>query len=99
LDAFYANIDVSVNPDCGGTGIKVKSVEALSYGRPLLCSPAGSKGLHSENTCHSLPDRESLINRLVQLTEHRELLAPLREASIAVFARYNKTAEEYLASF
>lgn len=99
LDAFYTDIDVAVNPDCGGTGIKVKSLEALSYGKPLLCSSAGSKGLHSDSACHNLPDRESLIRNLARLVEHREQLVPLRETSIAVFKRYNEMAEQYLESF
>jgi glycosyltransferase involved in cell wall biosynthesis len=99
LDAFYADIDVAVNPDCGGTGIKIKSLEALSYGRALLCSPAGGKGLHSDNASHNLPDRESMIRILAQLTERREQLVTFRETSIAVFKRYNEMAEHYLKSF
>jgi glycosyltransferase involved in cell wall biosynthesis len=99
LDAFYAAIDVVVNPDYGGTGIKVKSLEALSYGRPLLCGPAGGKGLYSDQACHNLPDRESLIRNLERLAGQRESLASLREISKHVFKHYNERAAEYLASF
>lgn len=98
LDAFYAGLDLAINPDCGGTGIKVKSLEALSYGRPLLCSPAGGAGLHSTSPEHALPDRAAMIARAALLAERRELLAPLREASVALFHEY-RHMDAYLAAF
>lgn len=39
LAEFYRRVDVVINPIELGTGLKIKSVEALAYGCPLLASP------------------------------------------------------------
>lgn len=95
LDSFYADLDVVVNPDCSGTGIKVKSLEALSFGRPLLCSLAGSAGLHSTCFWHNLLDRPAMVASVISLIQQPALLHSLRDTSIALFRKYNDM-EEYI---
>jgi hypothetical protein len=34
-----------INPALSGTGLKIKSVEALGFGRPLVCTAEGARGL------------------------------------------------------
>ncbi len=88
LDAFYAQSHIAVNPDCGGTGIKVKSLEALSYGRPLLCSTVGSRGLGSALPWHTLADRAAMINALQEVLAVPDSLVSMRAESIDCFRRY-----------
>jgi glycosyltransferase involved in cell wall biosynthesis len=45
LGAEYAAARVVVTPVGGGTGLKVKVVEALCHGRPVVTTPAGAAGL------------------------------------------------------
>lgn len=45
ITAAYAQAQVVLNPLRFGTGLKIKSVEALSYGRPLVSTPVGADGL------------------------------------------------------
>lgn len=45
LDAQYTDADLVVNPCPYGSGMKVKTVEALSFGRPLVTTSAGAEGL------------------------------------------------------
>lgn len=45
LHAFYDAIDVAINPMVGGTGLKIKTVEPLSYGRPVLTTRPGVEGV------------------------------------------------------
>ena len=45
LSSFYGAIDIAINPMVGGTGLKIKTVEPLSFGRPVLATPAGIQGL------------------------------------------------------
>lgn len=45
LAAEYAGAAVVVNPTVFGTGIKIKSLEALGFGVPLVTTPEGAKGL------------------------------------------------------
>jgi hypothetical protein len=45
LHTFYDAIDIALNPMVGGTGLKIKTVEPLSYGRPVLTTLPGAQGL------------------------------------------------------
>ena len=45
LREAYARADVAINPCQFGTGLNIKSVEALGYGMPLVTSPAGARGM------------------------------------------------------
>lgn len=45
LQTFYSAIDIAINPMVGGTGLKIKTVEPLCFGRPVLATPAGIQGL------------------------------------------------------
>lgn len=45
LAGEYASARVVVNPSPAGTGLPVKTVEALCHGRPVVATPAGSGGL------------------------------------------------------
>ena len=52
LDSYYKNIDIAINPVLYGSGLKIKTVEALSCGIPLVTTSIGSQGL-SEESGHS----------------------------------------------
>lgn len=45
LVPLYTNADVVINPIQFSTGLCIKTIEALGYGRPVVASPAGSRGL------------------------------------------------------
>ncbi|MBC8052885.1 MAG: glycosyltransferase family 4 protein [Sphingobacteriaceae bacterium] len=45
LNQFYQKAKVSICPMLAGTGVKVKVVEALSYGLPVVCTQRGIDGL------------------------------------------------------
>ena len=45
LHSFYDAIDIALNPMVGGTGLKIKTVEPLSYGRPVLTTRPGVEGV------------------------------------------------------
>lgn len=44
-DAFYAQGDVVINPVYQGTGLKVKTFEAISYGKVTLVHPHSTRGI------------------------------------------------------
>ena len=50
---FYREVDLVVNPMEGGTGLKIKSVEALKFGLPLFSTSAGSVGIGSSDPHHN----------------------------------------------
>jgi hypothetical protein len=45
IEKFYNDVDVIINPTFAGSGLKIKSVEALRYGKLLITTPEGSVGL------------------------------------------------------
>jgi glycosyltransferase involved in cell wall biosynthesis len=45
IDEFWPQIDVAINPVRFGSGLKIKNVEALAFGRALLTTPVGALGL------------------------------------------------------
>lgn len=88
-DSFYCKLDVAVNPDCGGTGIKLKSLEALSFGVPLVCSQAGSAGLDTASSWHRLEGRGEMILALKRLLANRSELEIMGATSRNLFYAYN----------
>ncbi len=47
LHSFYDRVDVIVNPVEFGTGLKIKSCEAIGFGKPVLTTLHGSEGMPS----------------------------------------------------
>ncbi len=45
LTPLYARARVVVNPSAAGTGLKIKTVEALNHGRPIVTWPNGFDGI------------------------------------------------------
>lgn len=45
LQHVYDEIDVAINPVRIGSGMKIKNIEALSYGRPVITTRLGAEGL------------------------------------------------------
>jgi hypothetical protein len=58
---FYAAVDCVLNPMTGGTGLKIKTVEALAHGRPVLGTRAAFAGLPAEHPGHLAPDVPALV--------------------------------------
>ena len=48
ITAEYSNCRAVINPAVAGTGLKIKTVEALCHLRPLIAWPAGVEGLSDE---------------------------------------------------
>jgi polysaccharide biosynthesis protein PslH len=45
LGPLYASSTLAVNPEIGGTGLKIKTLEPLAYGCPVVTTPAGIQGV------------------------------------------------------
>jgi len=45
LDIMYSQIDIAINPVRMGSGMKIKNIEALAYGIPLVTTHHGSSGI------------------------------------------------------
>lgn len=69
IAVFYSEIDVVVSPVTMGTGINVKTVQAMAYGMPLLTTACGSKGIETDEMMHNHPNVDSLVSNLLRLSE------------------------------
>jgi glycosyltransferase involved in cell wall biosynthesis len=45
IEHFWPSVDIAINPVRFGSGLKIKNVEALAYGRPLITTSIGAEGL------------------------------------------------------
>jgi glycosyltransferase involved in cell wall biosynthesis len=80
LDAVYGAIDIVVNPIRAGAGLKIKSVEALGNGLPLVTTTEGARGLPaSDRPCLLIADDTAAfaghLNRLIDDPDLRQRLA------------------------
>ncbi len=84
----YQTANVVINPQVAGTGLKIKCVEALSAGCPLVTNAAGADGLEEGAGSAFLLARDwdefaRYVVRLLQETDTRRAL----EAQASIFAR------------
>ena len=54
LKDFYPNVHCVINPMSGGTGLKIKTVEALSFGKPVIGTVDAFVGLPTRHEAHQL---------------------------------------------
>lgn len=89
-DSFHREIDVLVNPVRMGGGLKIKNVEALAAGRPVVTTRLGAQGLEDAvGSCVFVADEPTQAAALLAalLEDHEQLerasVAALRFAASA----------------
>lgn len=87
LPSIYSRLDIAVNPVQIGAGLKIKNLEAMSFGVPLLTHVHGAAGLEEGNgkcflTASSADEFASKLQELIEVYELR--------------CRLSKNATEYL---
>ena len=90
LDEVYGRAAVVVNPQQFGTGLSIKSVDALRYGRPLVTTGSGARGLEA--------GAEIAFRRAESAEEFADLLVELLRdgaAGAALGARAGDFARRY----
>jgi glycosyltransferase involved in cell wall biosynthesis len=89
LQEFYRQVDVVVNPVEFGTGLKIKNVEALAHGKPLITTLHGMIGLpvNSESAAEVVSDSDEMLAAIESLKNDQEKLRSLTEAAIELSSR------------
>jgi glycosyltransferase involved in cell wall biosynthesis len=92
LDDAYAAADIVINPTQFGTGLKIKSIEALGQSKILVSTPAGSEGLESgANEAFLIAhDSDEFAQHLVKVLTHPGFAQLLAEAAYAFAENYNR---------
>lgn len=74
IDKLYEQTKITICPMLSGTGLKIKVVESLSYGLPVVCNERGVDGLLSKvnNGCLVSNDPKEFAQYISQLLGDQE---------------------------
>lgn len=97
LDEVYLCSRVALCPMLSGTGIKIKTVEALSYGLPVVCSLRGQDGLPLKNSngCLQADSPREFADAIILLLQNEEIYQRTRAQAIKVFTEYFNLKKGY----
>ena len=85
---FYAAVDCVLNPMVPGTGLKIKTVEALAHGRPVLGTEWAFSGLPVEHPGHRAADVAEMVGHMRDWRDSAAFRAELALASRLLSLRY-----------
>jgi len=85
--SFYAATDVIINPNIGGTGLKIKSIEAAAYGKALVATADAMAGIESQFPAHALADAGAIVGYLASMNPE-QAIADGEKASQALVENY-----------
>lgn len=88
LEDFYKSVDLIINPMMFGTGLKIKTVEALSFGAPIVSTRSGMSGIGTYHPYHMCESVEEVMSAIDLIIRQPTALAELRAASRKMFAEY-----------
>ena len=97
LNQVYSESRVAICPMLSGTGLKIKVVEALSYGLPVVCNPRGIDGLinKTNNGCLVTVDASIFSKYSEQLLTDNNFYEQQRALAKNFFANYLSTEVVY----
>ena len=90
LDQVYSESRVAICPMLSGTGLKIKVVEALSFGLPVVCNPRGIDGLinKTNNGCSVAEDATTFSKYIEQLLTDENFYKQQQTLSKNFFENY-----------
>ncbi|MBB5372752.1 glycosyltransferase [Acidocella aromatica] len=88
LKEFYAAIRCVINPMSGGTGLKIKTVEALSFGKPVIGTVDAFVGLPTRHPAHQLSSIADCAAMMRHYAASPALREEIDEASRTLYFAY-----------
>jgi len=97
LDTYYANSKIVICPIFTGTGLKIKVIEALSYGLPVVCNEKGVDGMINKinNGCLVTDNPSEFANYIESLLTDTSYYESITSASKNYFLENNEKTEVY----
>lgn len=85
LNAFYEDACAFLAPILGGSGVRIKVLEAFRGGMPLVTTVEGALGLPIENEKHAMVarDAEGFADAVIEVCASEDLQRRLREGGYA----------------
>lgn len=100
LTDFYKKIDLALNPTIAGTGLKIKTVEALSFGLPLVSTRVGMDGLPVKSHFHVAETMDDVVKMIGQIKENDfKELTKLSNLSKLTHTEYSETQKNTIRAF
>jgi polysaccharide biosynthesis protein PslH len=83
VESFYYNSDIVIVPIFQGSGTRLKLLEAMAFGRPIVTTTIGAEGLGLVDKEHALiaDDMKTFAAGIAELATNRELARKLVENS------------------
>lgn len=96
----YGMADIAINPILYGTGLKIKSVEALGFGRVLVSTSQGAVGLDdSQNEKLIIADSpEKMAEEIIGLMQDEERMEQIAQAGFQYAKTLNRRVSEEIQS-
>jgi glycosyltransferase involved in cell wall biosynthesis len=87
LDVLYAQSKIGLCPMLTGTGVKVKVVEALAHGLPVVCTTRGVDGMPNKtmNGCLVANDATQFAQNIMQLLNYASVYDEQSIRAIQIF--------------
>lgn len=101
LTPYYRRAAVVINPLRFGTGLKIKTIEALAFGKPLVTTSIGAAGLEEEKGKAFLiaDSAEEFSDKVLQLLRSPKLSGEVGERARQYAQSYNNKALAPLLEF
>jgi glycosyltransferase involved in cell wall biosynthesis len=95
LGKTYGEAWVVISPLWSGTGLKIKSIEALGYGKPLVCAPSGAEGMEDgAGRAFLLADTpQDFATEVIRLLRDTDLRESLSSTAIEYVINWNARQE------
>ncbi len=94
LQEAYEKADIVINPVEIGTGLKIKCVEAMGFGRVLVTTPHGASGLKShDNTRFIVAPKHEFAHALIGVLEDTNKRKAIRDEGLRYMEELNRTIE------
>lgn len=95
ISEVYKNARVVINPIKSGTGLNIKTIEALGYSKPLITTTVGAKGLDCDKDTFIVVDEDNeFAENLVQVLNDDEKAKNLSNKAFEFINNYNKEVKE-----
>lgn len=88
VESFYDAVECVLNPMLGGTGLKIKTIEAIAFGKPVIGTRDAFEGLRVEHPLHRLESIEAMIEAMKSYTASGALREELVVSSRELYVRY-----------
>jgi glycosyltransferase involved in cell wall biosynthesis len=89
---FYYDMDLIVSPATMGTGINIKTVQAMAFGMPLVTTACASKGIETGDPMHSHTHMDALAITILSLINRPDELQRLAAVSRARYTTFYQSS-------